>query len=728
MKNIKDIFMSNYKIKYMLMTVASVLTIGAMSFLVFSGIRQNKNSNSASNKAQIRNKFSRDDPKGKIDNIFVNTTPNKISTIYVGGSMLSDSNGIKGSLLESTDNGKTWNTDSYFTNPTAPTEKNMPEVTKVMTDYYKDEKGIADTIVVTGHFLKSAATTNNGNSSNSGEVAYERVFFGKTETTNTLKTLTWIDVADRDLSASGSAPTIQGYSAKVVAASTVTHISSGSKSVHDRIYIITSDLNVNVNTVKNIPYIEGNKEKTHNKGNYKFHAYEFLLDNKNVDETPYEYSLKTLDESLNPFSIYGTVTVTDTPANDKPNKTSTFDAKDTTFTFMSNITTKESTSISPAGDDKCYVVENQHFDASTDPSKTTIGNSNAFDYPLIISYQMSNPASKYLTVNANFPKDDFDNFIVKTIAINPKTPFNDLNYDSNYLIFAGEKNDKSYMISPTLDSSTLNPNTLAYPVMPTDSFTTNADTSYISKVISFPLFNVPIDSKNPDSTSTVVPLVIFGKNMSSSNANIAFPDSGTKFNPNTQKLTGQGLMLASIHFTSVKGSDNKTTISTSIYFSTTPQYTSSTQTTLVKYVDNSNNYILPGIASLNTGYNFYSSTYDITKTFTHGADLNDFKVIKSSDGKNNFNFANNVTKGKNSNKKVEIAVPVVVVLLIIILLPGLYFYNKIQKKKILAKANDGNLTNANQSNKPKKGGLVLFKVKAKEGKEKLFKFFKNRKG
>ena len=172
MKNIKETFLFNYKIKYMLMTVASVLTIGAMSFLVFSGIKSNKsnngNLNSSANKTQMRNKFLTADPTAKINSIFINTTPDNMSTIYVGGTDLkvSSTSTKMGALAMSTDNGKSWTMDSYFVNPDKTKDKNAnnPIINKIMTDFYTDKDGTSDSIIVSGQFLKSTPLKNSGTS------------------------------------------------------------------------------------------------------------------------------------------------------------------------------------------------------------------------------------------------------------------------------------------------------------------------------------------------------------------------------------------------------------------------------------------------------------------------------------------------------------------------------------------------------------------------------------
>ena len=380
MKNLIDTFMSNYKIKYMLMTVASVLTIGAMSFLVFSGIKQNKTSNNPLSKSQIRNKLLNGDPStGTINSIFVNTTPDKVSTIYVGGTDLKVSSAsIKyGALIMSKDNGKTWVMDEYFANPEKADATNTPIINKIMTDFYTDKDGTSDSIVVSGQYLKSDAAKSdgkgngNGSSVSAGQIAYENVYHSVTaSTTNTITSPSWKDKADRDYDSSYG----KGFSQKVVTASTVISsvqvYSSTPAYVQDHVYIITSDESINVSTIANIP-------STTNTGKNRFNAYDFV----NIASTNVKISdtlMIQLSKYLNPASIYGTV------ETDNSVTKTTFDADTSSFVFMSGINKPKN----EGADNLCFIAENQHYKQT--PDTTTLpNNSSPFDKPLMIQYDIT---------------------------------------------------------------------------------------------------------------------------------------------------------------------------------------------------------------------------------------------------------------------------------------------------------------------------------------------------
>ena len=121
------------------------------------------------------------------------------------------------------------------------------------------------------------------------------------------------------------------------------------------------------------------------------------------------------------------------------------------------------------------------------------------------------------------------------------------------------------MISPILELSDDKKTDVKPPVMPTEhSFTVNDGGSYISKVISTNIFK----PENPSNTTkiSIEPLILFGKNMDSSNANIVFPDNADiHFTPNTQNLRNQGIMLANIKLTDTTSVVNDTVTSTVFY-------------------------------------------------------------------------------------------------------------------------------------------------------------------
>ena len=689
MKNLIDTFMSNYKIKYMLMTVASVLTIGAMSFLVFSGIKQNKTSNNPLSKNQIRNKLLNGDPStGTINSIFVNTTPDKVSTIYVGGTDLKVSSASTklGALIISSDNGKTWVMDEYFANPEKADATNTPIINKIMTDFYTDKAGTSDSIVVSGQYLKSIAAASDGkgngndNSTSAGQIAYENVYHAVAGSKiNTITKTSWMDEADRDFDSSELIG--RGFSQKVMTASTVISSvqvdSSTPAYVQDHVYIITSDESVNVNLVENIPYVKS--DSTLHTGKNRFNAYDFV----NIASTDVKISdtlMTQLSKYLNPASIYGTVN----SADNSVMKT-TFDAGASSFVFMSGINKTNN----QVGDNLCFIAENQHYDKQTSGSTTLPNNSSAFDKPLMLQYDITTADSAttgatYIVTDPHLPDYPLmNNFLIKTIAINPVVKTDDDQNDFPLLILAGEKDDASCMITPNLEVSDNKPIDVQVPTMPAGlTFKINKDDSYISKVIPINIFE-PTNSSKTNIKIVIEPLILFGKNMKSSNANIMFPDdTEAKFIPNTQNLTGQGIMLANRILTDT--TEGKGGLLTNSVFYSVPKNNGNTIPSIVNYVDNGNNYNSIKYQSFQPDYTFVSSTYNTSSLFENNGSFNHYKVTK--DKHNNFNFSNatNNNSNKNTNKIIEIVVPVVVAILLILLLPMLFILMKRKKSSMVS--------------------------------------------
>ena len=672
MKEINKFFIFNNKIKNIWYVIFLTLMVSIISLLLFCELKQNKNIpkylNSSLNKTKIRNIFLKRDNQAIINSIFINTTPDKKTSIYVGGKELSDSKGNLGALVVSIDKGITWQADKYFVNPQTSTNASHPVINKIMTDFYSDSNGIADSLVVEGEYLKSIPSSNNGNSLCAGQIAYERVFYTKTGIINSLTQFAWRDIIDRDFNSSVPVPSTNEYSQKVVATSIVVHISTVNKSVQDHIYIITNDENISINETT---YSKDSQNHIYKENISKFLAYDMILKNENIGLYPTENSLTKLIPFLNPSSIYGDTQKDFNKGLASVSESSTFNAEKTSFRFISGIPTHLSTHVAPVGDDKCYIAENLHFDATLQDSSQSLYKP-SFDYPLIIEYEMSNPASKYLTLSKDI--SNLDNFLVKTIAINPITPYNDGKYDSNFLILAGEKNNASYMISLNLIGTKFTPSTFPYPSIKIDSYyNPNYDGSFITKIISFPIFNVPTTQTTSNLKTKVMPIVIFGMNMSSYNANIVLPDSDTQFIPNKQNLTGKCLLLANIHFTE---DTNKATTKTSVFYSQPNQYPTITNPySEINFVDNSKNYFTTGISSLNNDYTFSTCIYDSKYTLKSGSNLNNYRITQNANSKNNFFFSKAKTPA-NLIKPIVITVSVLFIILLSSLVVSFYYYRK----------------------------------------------------
>ena len=499
-------------------------------------------------------------------------------------------------------------------------------------------------------------------SSTAGQIAYDSIYYAKTDTTpNTLATalMGWHDVADKDWDSLTVTPTppITGYSQKLNSISTVKMYSDSY--VQDHIYFVTNDENYDTNNPNDVP-----TDPDTAKGMTVFNAYDLFINNMTSDKvkTPVvtDKSLSTgssdLTAYLNPISIYSTVKSDGaTPPKVTIETQTNFSADMTSFVFMSGVlsdATKGTTN------NMVYIVENQHFNVSKD---ATI---KAFDNPVFIKYTPgTTPAATYLELDPTLKTPSvLDNFLIKTISINPMTSFNDGKYDSAFLIFGGEKDNKSYMIDPVLVVATTNPDAIPIPTSTSTTANANdANSSFISKIIAFP--SATPKSTDPTVATKVIPLVIFGSNMDSSNNNIALPDSGYTFTKNDQNLTGQGLLLANIHLTTTTPTDKtKTpTKTSSVVYSSTSEYKASK---MVNFVDSSDNYSASAIPSFPKGYSFTASDYSKGK-FT-SADWNTYKT--STDKKNGNSTFVNANSKKKINPITHIVIPVIVIVVIFILL------------------------------------------------------------
>ena len=654
-----------------------LLSIGIILFFglsVLCGKFSHKSLNSTFNKTEIKNKFLNSDKDGKINYIFFNTTPDNKTTIYVGGTNLSNSYNTKiGALATSSDNGKTWDIDQYFINTKSEFQ---PIVNKIMTDFYTDKDGTSDSVIVSGRYLKSTAVPNggtskgNGNSVSAGQIACENVYHAVgTNTINTITKTSWIDEADRDFDSSPKIPKI-GISEKVIAVSTVKSYISGF--IQDHIYIITTDENIDVNNIANIPYTK--KDNTTTVGHSKFYAYDLFINYGIIyPSSLFDSKITALTNYLNPVSIYGTVTIS-TPTNDYVSKTNTFDAESSSFVFKSGTPAQSSTNDKPELDNKCLVVENQHFGASKDTSKTNPANLKAFDRPIFIQYDITKDNSGTAGAIYLQQPDDllqvnvFNNFVVKTIAVDPGVRKDDGKDDTNLYIYAGEKDNASYMV----DTDLISPESASasmIPVMPkSKTFITNADKSFISHIITFSFIDFSKNLDTKESKKDVLPIALFGKNMNSSNGNIDFPNIlVTQFLSNKQNFTNQGILLGNFK------SELKTdlTIVTSVSYSQASKFSSTSQ---AWYVDNSNNYSSTNIISFGPNYSFEVTSRN-TKSLFSNKGLTKYKISKDGDG---FNFYDLANKKKGIFTNTIVAVIIVIVIFFIMIVFILCYVAKLQ--------------------------------------------------
>ena len=661
MKNIKFFFIYNLILKYFVLILVLIFFTIPISFWLVSLIKQsqeiNTNLNSVLNKEKIKNSILKNNPEATINSVFINITPDNKKTIYVGGNNLSDtSKKDKGALLISNNDGKSWLLDEYFSGVTA-------NINKVMTDFYNNVDGESDSIIVTGEYLKSNAETGNGNSTSAGQVAYERVYYSKSNNKiNTISKFIWKDLADRDFDNSKTDPyAIKGISDKIIASSIIKYNISGY--IQDHIFVVANDKNIDLNNINNIPYTDSNTKINH-PGIPKFKLFDIYISNNDITKNPLDPEIQNLTSFLNPPSIYGIVdasTKTVTSTNFKPLSSS--------FMFMSLSTTITSNYMYravPVIYNRCVIIENQHYTASK--------NNLAFDNPIVIEYGTYGSTPIYLNLSEE-SKSMFDNFLIKTISINPIVFINNGKNNDNFLIFGGEKDNKSYMINPHLISPGSIPTKQPSNINIQRS---NLSTgSYINNIISFPTHNVPKIKNIPTISNYVLPLVVFGKDMDTSNDNIAFPDTKYIFIHNTQNFNHQGLLLANIHITRILDKKTDNTINTSsVYYSQAHSFINISQVTMI---DSSNNYFAPEIASLNSEYNYIFSVYNSTK-LNSDINISKYKILRNGDY---YNFKK--ISSKKFNLIIHIAIPVIIIIMVFLIVMSFMvkdiFRSKNKKRK-----------------------------------------------
>ena len=618
MKKNNKSFFANKKGGFLLISAISLLSIAVMSVLIISGISKHnrKNNSVEQTNANIKSNFLKSDSTALINSVFVNILPdgNKTSTIYIGGSNLKATNGKISSLVSSTDNGKNWVNEEYFAAPTT-TPIFIPVVNKIMTDFYTDGTGTSDSIVVTGQYLPSVPVDANGKSQSAGQIAFEQVYYAKKSTNiNEQTNPQWADISlmDGKSGLDSKNSTIIQYQQRLMGCSTVkTSITiDGADTEQNHIYFIFNDENISVNNPSDIPSLLQPAIPLP-----KFYYCDLYINEKSSTEFEPVATFKRYDQVknsgltnfLNPGSIYGILD----PTKDHPLvllTRSIFIADDTTFVFKSGIKTSGG-----RNENKCIIVENQYFESPTGATKKV-----TYNNPYVIEYNISSNTPLTLNLSSKY-KGYFDNFIVKTIAINPMILTDDDNHDNRLLIFGGQKDNKSYMVSPIQTTSSQFP--LIAPGFPDTAIKNTADGSYINQIISFPKV------ENSAVTGiTLIPLAIFGHNMNSSNPGIALPDPIYAPTANTQDFTNQGMLLANI-------SINTNSNTTSVVYSQYINFKSTADMNVIQTSDSYSNLNTPSLYE--TNYAFI-----VTPNFSSVSEASGFtylQITKSSTG-NNFNF------------------------------------------------------------------------------------------
>ena len=294
-----------------------------------------------------------------------------------------------------------------------------------MTDFYTDTEGINDSIVISG---KNLPSKEQNNAPYVGQIAYKSIYFNKNND-SLFNLLSSNDTQWKNLKNLNYDITLKELE-KVIATSSIKYVIDGK--IQEQIYIITNDESIDVNKLINIPYYK--HDHTLASGFPKFHVYSAVIHTYNY----YGQALTYLQKCLNPQSIYGTVIANSDPTKDEVTAKNTFNAETSSFVFMFGINKPKN----EGADNLCFIAENQHYHAQSPGSTTLPNNSSAFDKPIIIQYDTTTADkssvgtyNKYLGVNATLEDSlIMNNFLIKTIAINPLFKTNDGKNDSNFLI------------------------------------------------------------------------------------------------------------------------------------------------------------------------------------------------------------------------------------------------------------------------------------------------------
>ena len=662
--------MSTFKYLLVIIIFFVLTVLGILSLYSISkySINANTNLNNSVRNTQIKNKFLKGVVDAEVNSIFINKLPNEKSIIYVGGRNLKDSTGKFGGLVESSNNGKTWETISYFQNSSEQNGvgNSQPIVRKILTDWYTDKNGTSDSIVVTGFYLKSS-TSNTSSDSYSGQISYKQIYYAKTGTnTNISNSSEWKDVAFMDNMHSTSETVIDASTIKYSSQIIINNITTNVEQNH--IYFVTNHVMVQVNNITVIPYIDPSTKAINPNWKPKFSLYDLFINNS-TDNSVTEVSKTEL--FLNPLSIYAPVdTSSGTPTI---TNVSWFDAINSNFIFESGL-------VIGNGDEnlknECFIVENQHFyDQNTSSESYKSNKINSYDLPNIIEFKINDGSSapKFLVPDSNVSidnSDEFNNFRVNTIATN-SVELNTEDGGLTSLVFGGEQNNLAKIIIPSLLSTSAAPiNPPKFPI----SGVVNNNLSYVSKIIS-------IYTKESQTSTYNEPFVISGKNLSS---DLSIDYLGNKFIPNTQNLKDKGLLLANIKIYS--NLDN-TEYNYEVNYSEDKLFASKN---IINIINNGYDYSCLGVSELGEDSKTFSVYSNISTSINtlHVNDINNIKVNKLPSG--SFVFKNIPWQVKKKmNLIIHVVVPVVVVIILFIVLFVFMtkdiFINKNKKNRNISK-------------------------------------------
>ena len=599
-------YINNKKV-YFLLFFSLVTAISFLFIIIFGVIKFNelsRNNHNVISKSQIRNRLLKNGSKTIINNILINKLPDGKMSIYVGGTSISDSNGLSGALVFSTDKGLSWKTDKYFDS----TGKYSPIIYKIATEFYTDKNGTSDSIAVTGKYLPSIASDLNKSSNQAGQIAYKRLYYAKTNTkTNVENKSDWNDIAERDAVIDGNTNKVTNR--KIITASTVkyTSVLSENKKVveQNHIYFVANDETVNINSIHDIPYLKRIQK-------YKFYIYDLVLIN-NIISPSFSLKVQTnLALGINPVEIYGVST-----DGQRITSTSYFDAENTSFLFKSGIISNHDSS--DLFNNRCIIVERQAFVAYVDSDgKLAV---TPYNNSIVIECDQ-NVSTKYIYWIQPGTTSYFDNFFINTISVNPSYfDGSESNSIKNALVFGGQKNNISYMSCPTIKLVTLYGTTPLLPKFSSHITSNKEDGSYISKII--PFF---VGSYKNNSNAEDISFLIFGNKMNTSNKDLVINKTDYVLKPNIQNLKNQGLLLVNINFMSISLTSGikKNTI---VSFSQLKYFENSS---IVNFIDNSDNYYEIGSFTSNdsrnqytfsgTGNNVIPSTTDIGSIIVYKTD------------------------------------------------------------------------------------------------------------
>ena len=136
-------------------------------------------------------------------------------------------------------------------------------------------------------------------------------------------------------------------------------------------------------------------------------------------------------------------------------------------------------------------------------------------------YEQVTASSNYWVKSSN--QNIFNNFLINTITDNPISSNTVSNKNTQYsLIFGGQKDNKSYILNTSISLCVVNrTNTPILPTLTQKPIINEKTGSFVSKMIL-----TSVAKSNINKNDMLIPLLIFGSKMNTSNSNLSVSETG----------------------------------------------------------------------------------------------------------------------------------------------------------------------------------------------------------